>query len=476
MNRILFAGLLAAATPVCALAAEKLRHDDGPVPDAHYFERNRDAKLERWTPLAFPAGIPDETRSARVKVCLTVDERGAVADPEVVSGDERFHAAALAAVRQWQFRPAMEDGKLVARSRLTTLVFRRDPPSPATPAVSAKPAKARPAAANEPPFKFEDPPETPPGEGRSPDPVYPRHLVKRELAGEVELHLGVDESGHVRGVEVARATHADFLSAAFAALEQWQLSPARRGRVPVKGEKLARLTFQVMDTQTNHTSHEEWLEQNGIRLADASAPAPRLYFDRIPEAVSFVDPIYPAELREKGVTGEASVEFSVDRAGAVVAASVRAASEEAFGAALLAAVAAWQFKPLYHGGEATAVDFQVRWSFELPNEKNTSPDNLAALSAEMPRASARELDRPLEPLYLRAPVKPPGVTAAGVAEVEVTINPNGRVCWPRVVKASDPVLGWAAATAVSQWYFATPRKNGQAVGVRAIVPVQFPAS
>lgn len=456
--------MLAAAT-TCAWAAEKLRHEDGPAPDAHYFERNRDAKLEQWTLPEFPADLAEEPRLTRVKICLTVDEQGAVADPEVLSGDERLHEAALATVRQWRFRPAMEDGKLSARSLETTLVFRRHP------ATAAKKTNAK-----EPPFKFEDSPVTPPGEGRSPDPVYPSHLAKRELAGEVEMLLGLDQSGRVRGVEVTRTTHADFLSAAFAAVEQWQLAPARRGKLPVNGEKIARLTFQVMDTETNHTSHEEWLERNGIRLADASAPAPRLYFDRIPEAVSFVDPVYPAEFREQGVTGEAAVDFSVDKSGAVVAASVRSASDEAFGAALLAAVSAWQFKPFYHGGEAAWVDFVVTWRFELPGEKNTLPENLAALASDAPRASAKQLDRPLEPLYLRAPVRPPGVTAGGVAEVEATINASGRVCWPRVVKAPDPALGWAAATAVSQWYFATPRKGGQPVSVRVIIPVQFPAS
>lgn len=481
MKRILLSGLLATAL-TGAFAAEKLRRDEGPTADAHFFERNRDAKLERWTLPEYPAGVVDEARPVRVKVCLTVDEQGAVADPEIVSGDERFHAAALATVRQWHFRPAMENGKLVARSLQTTLVFRRTPPpveaTPTAPAAKATRAKAKASAplANEPPFRFEESPVKPPGDGHSPDPVYPRHLVKRELAGQVELLLGIDEKGRVRGVEVVRATHADFLSAAFATVEQWQLAPARRGSLPVKGEKIAVLTFQVMDTETNHTSHEEWLEQNGIRLADSTAPVPRLYFDRIPEAVNFVDPVYPAELREKGTSGSARVDFTVDRTGSVVAASVGAASEEAFGAALLAAVAAWKFQPLYHGGEAATVDFQVTWQFAAPDERNTLPENLAALAADAPRANARELDRPLEPLYLCPPVRPPGATASGVAEVEVTINASGRVCWPRVVKADDPALGWAAATAVSQWYFATPRRKGEPVGVRVIIPVQFPAS
>lgn len=462
MIRYLFA--MGAAVMLAALgsAAERLRRDDGPQADAQYFAKNRDARLERWIAPAYPVAVQEERRAIRVRVCFTVDEQGALRDAEVLSGDERFHEAALAALGQWRFQPAMENGKLVARSLQTTFVFRVGRPTTMEPG-------------GEPPYRFEDSPVTPPQEGHSPDPVYPRHLVKRELAGEVELTLGVDEQGSVTGVEVSRATHPDFVAAALAAVEQWKLTPARRGRLPVKGEKIAVLRFKVMDSETQHASHEEWLEQNGIRLAEPGAPAPRLYFDRIPEAVSFVDPVYPAELREKGVAGEAVVDFSVDRSGAVVAATVSRASEEAFGAALLAAVSAWRFKPLYHDGEAAWVDFQVEWKFNLPKERDTAPDLLAALAPDAPRAGARQLDGKIEPLYLCAPVLPPGETAGGEAEIEITISPSGRACWPRITKADTPAVGWAAATAVSRWYFATPRQAGRPVHVRVIVPVEVPA-
>lgn len=93
--------------------AEKLRHEDAPVADARDFEPNRDAKLEQWVQPEYPAAIPDEPRPVRVKVGLTVDDQGAVADPQVLSGDERFHAAALAAARQGFFETPRPHGEPV---------------------------------------------------------------------------------------------------------------------------------------------------------------------------------------------------------------------------------------------------------------------------------------------------------------------------------------------------------------------------
>ena len=52
---------------------------------------------------------------------------------------------------------------------------------------------------------------------------------------------------------------------------------------------------------------------------------------------------------------------------------------------------------------------------------------------------------------------------------------DGRVLFPRIVSASHEDFGWAAATAVAQWKFNPPMRNGQRVDVRMVVPVMFDA-
>ena len=47
--------------------------------------------------------------------------------------------------------------------------------------------------------------------------------------------------------------------------------------------------------------------------------------------------------------------------------------------------------------------------------------------------------------------------------------------FPRIISATQEDFGWAAATAVAQWRFQPPTKNGQKVDARMTVPVLFDA-
>jgi TonB family protein len=70
-------------------------------------------------------------------------------------------------------------------------------------------------------------------------------------------------------------------------------------------------------------------------------------------------------------------------------------------------------------------------------------------------------------------MKTDGLT--GQAEIEFIVDRDGRVLFPRIVSASHEDFGWAAATAVSQWRFNPPMRNGQRVEVRMSVPILFDA-
>jgi TonB family protein len=450
-----FAGLVPV---VPARALEPIRRHEVGV-DAQFFEKNKTAVLEHWVAPVRPEALKGERPAYPVRVRYVIDKQGNIRDPEMVSGDERFQEAALVAIRQWHYRPAVVEGKPKAVTLEVTFDFRTLLP--------------RETKAMMPPFSFGEPPLRPPEEIRADDPIYPKHLVKRQLFGEVELNLGVDEQGRVAGVEVLRATHTDFVGAALAAVEGWALRPALRGRLPEKGEKRALLSFTVMDTETEHVARDEWLARNGITLRDPAAQQQALFFDETPQAVAFADPVYPDALRREGVSGSAKVNFAVDAQGQVAEVAVVEATREEFGAALAAAVASWQFKPLAHGGEFARHDFSAQWRFEQPTSGNTSPECLQALEADAAQVAPGKLDHRPELLYQRQPISPAGVPATGRVEIEAVISRTGRVCWPKVLQATDPALGWAAATAVNQWYFTPPRLQGQPVAVRVVIPIEF---
>ncbi len=446
-------------------AAERLKIKPGPE-DLAYLEKNRGASLLAWAHPIYPPEPGADWRERSVRVAFEVDTEGRVVDARVLSGSEQFQAVAVAAVSRWKFRPEIVDGQPAVASKAVRLVF-----TPAgTPKKTARDDMW-------PPYQIEQVEVSPPGDPANTDALYPRFLVNRRLAGEVELLLGINTDGRVEGVKVVRATHPDFLSGALETVAGWEMRPARQGRVPVEGQKLAVLSFYPVD-ENAQVVRVDWLERNGILLRDLPGTKPEEYFDRIPEAVAMVDPVYPHNLAQAGTRGGARVNFSVNHLGQVVDVTVGEATAPEFGQAVAAAIAAWKFEPLQRKGEVCGADFSITWQFTEPLPDSAEQRLMNNLGTEQQAISARQLDRPLFPLFTRQPIYPAArldAGEAGRAEIEMIVDRDGRVRLPHILAASQPEFGWAAATAVSQWLFEPPRKGGQPVAVRVIIPVQFQA-
>lgn len=431
-----------------------------------HFEKNQPARLLEWVHPVYPPQPEAEWKQRVVSVAFEVDTAGGVVDARVLSGAEEFQAAALAAVSQWRFRPETVDGQPAIASKKVRVVF-----TPAgTPKKTARDDMM-------PPYQVAEVEVSPPGDPVNTDAQYPQFLADRRLAGEVELLLGVNTDGRVDGVKVLRAAHPDFLSAALETVSGWKLRPARRGRTPVEAQKEAVLSFYAVD-ETGLENRRDWLEKNGIYLRNMPDRKTTEYFDRVPEAVAMVDPVYPYNQAMAGTGGAARVNFSVDQEGRMMDVRVVDATAPEFGASAAAAIAAWSFKPLRRNGEVCGAEFVFFWQFKHPRPESAERRLLDNLGTEQQAVSARTLDRPLFPLFIRSPLYPAARLDAlevGEADVEVTIDRDGRVRLPHIRAASQPEFGWAAATAVSQWLFETPLKDGKPVDVRVVVPVQFKA-
>ncbi|NOU20985.1 MAG: hypothetical protein HOO93_04210 [Methyloglobulus sp.] len=57
----------------------------------------------------------------------------------------------------------------------------------------------------------------------------------------------------------------------------------------------------------------------------------------------------------------------------------------------------------------------------------------------------------------------------------VIVAEQGMVQLPRILTASKPEFGWAAATAVKRWLFEPPMKAGKPVNARLVMPFDFKA-
>ncbi len=420
----------------------------------------RYSRLAEWCHPVYPPDLKAAGVDGEYRVRFVVDATGAVTELEAVAGDERFKDVAFTALAGWKYKPLVIRGHgapfaseiLFTFDHLATL---RDPKQ------------------SDPPYQFQEVPTMPP-EGESvPDPVYPKYLGGRHLFGEVELNMSIEKNGRVSGVEILRATHPDFVTAALTTIEQWKFRPAMTGRVPRFGKKGAVLSFVVLDHENGLPLRDDWLGLNGIKLRASGNPDPALYFVEVPTPTVLVDPVYPADLRERGITGTTRAQFTVGKDGGVTEIKVTEASDPAFGDSLGAALATWEFKPLYHDGENVSAEFEIRWDFRAPVEG--SPEARLLATTEKP-VGAGHLDKVPGLLYACRPVYPAEAKAkgeSGQASIEVVIDRDGRVCFPRVVSATDPAFGWAAVTAASRWYFETPRLHGAPSDTKVVIPMVF---
>ena len=84
-------------------AAERIKPDSGSQEEAR-LDKNRGASLVEWHHPEYPAELKVGGEKAWVRVRYIIDEKGVVTSPEAMGGDERFYAAALAAITPLEIR------------------------------------------------------------------------------------------------------------------------------------------------------------------------------------------------------------------------------------------------------------------------------------------------------------------------------------------------------------------------------------
>lgn len=203
-------------------------------------------------------------------------------------------------------------------------------------------------------------------------------------------------------------------------------------------------------------------------------------YDVSPVAKKKVSPVYPYEMLIAGRSGWAEANFVIDYAGRPLFANPKQASDPAFAKALVAMVEASQYVPGRRDRHSVMSPASERFEFigEDAFDDNARRVLKSLRGGGQGLAMSTELDerpkalRQDSPVYPRA-LKDDGIT--GQAEIEFVVDREGRVLFPRIVSATHEDFGWAAATAVSQWRFQPPQKEGQKVDAVMRVPVLFDA-
>ena len=195
-----------------------------------------------------------------------------------------------------------------------------------------------------------------------------------------------------------------------------------------------------------------------VAAQTAAAPDPARQRVEAPVAVHLVQPRHPDELRQKLVNGEAVLECVVGTDGRPADIKTVSESHPGFAAAAEEALRQWEFKP----GSIDGVVAPVR--VRLPFEFRLSAEQVLGVVAKRPVFEevqetvipARELPAWPRPLQFYTPRYPPELEGSGKygkAVVNITINQEGQVINPRIVKSTYPEFNLPALLTAVQLRF-----------------------
>jgi TonB family protein len=310
------------------------------------------------------------------------------------------------------------------------------------------------------------------------EPVYPYSLARSGYKGEVEVDFIIDREGNVVRTDVFKSTHPDFEAPAVEAVLQWKFKPGIRNGHPVFVHMRVPIYFQTDRIHQHPGGIEVWKLPS---TPPKGLPA-EFQYDEPPKPILTLAPVYPYELLRSNTSGNATVRFAIDPTGRTHVIKLEKASLPQFGAAASAMIAQWRFNPATKDGHpcwALIVKEQEFDKYGRDFPPNDSAERLLRALKKNPcpiLTNAHELDEEVRGRFQPSPIIPDSVRKANVkatALIAFIIDHAGHAQLPRIVSASDPDFGWAAATAVGRWQYSQPVKNGKPVDVSVELPLVF---
>lgn len=186
-----------------------------------------------------------------------------------------------------------------------------------------------------------------------PKPMVPDGLELEGPPEPVEVRFIVDARGVVREPQVVKAGRPELDAAAMEVLARWRFRPGRKGGEPVASRLIMPIVFSQPDT-----------DATGPFAGPVIVPVEQL--DRAPLLRYQENPVYPPDLRRRGIGGEVLLEFVIDERGIVRAPRVLSAPHTALGESAENAVGQWTFFPGMKDGRPVATRLQVPIEFTPP--------------------------------------------------------------------------------------------------------------
>lgn len=391
-------------------------------------------------PKTIDAPLPPPAAKSQVgiKVGVWINADGSVDAVDYIMGAEEWSAAVIATVKKWRFEPVVWQGKALAMR--TEVEFAQASPTYIASSVSPLPNL---------PGEIHTEGEfgvTKPLIEHDPDLILPLMVRSSGRRIEAALEYVITEEGLPEKIKILGASSEGAVRSALDMVAQRKYQPAKIRDQPVVIQYRQVLGLQSLEP----------------RIASLIG------------ALEVVDPVYPYERFMAQEEGNATVRFKLDDKGFVLSAELVEASHPDFGGALIAAVESWEFsadaaaeqpeREYRHDFVLSITPYAARRLIDLAKEQKSVPKSGAGLDAK-PKMLARPA--------LAYPTALFAEKISGSARVEFVIDRVGLAQVPRVVSATRPEFGWAAATLVGGMRFEPLTRGGKPTELRVEMPITF---
>jgi TonB family protein len=180
--------------------------------------------IKEVKPTYTEAAMRRRAQGTVVTSCVVLAD-GTVGDVTVTTSlDSDLDQSAIAAVKQWRFKPGTKDGKPVPVQVSVELAF---------------------TLRDSPPHRMGDEGVSAPVLVKEMKPDYPAAAKRQGVEGTVELEGVVQTDGSINDIRVTKSVDARLDQAAVTALGQWRFRPGQKDGAPVRVLILVELSFKV---------------------------------------------------------------------------------------------------------------------------------------------------------------------------------------------------------------------------------------
>jgi TonB family protein len=214
------------------------------------------------------------------------------------------------------------------------------------------------------------------------------------------------------------------------------------------------------------------------RAQEKVPPADYVEYDKPPEVINQVQPVYPVAALKDSVQGTVWLKVWIDDLGKVVEVKMQKSDGKMFDQAAIAAAKQWTFKPAIKKGKPIAVWVSIPFRFKLSDADKTQSLPALTMTKSKRYPPAEDVKRDTEPELINQvnPKYPDEAFQGGLEGTVYTkmwVDEAGRVVEVIVTKSDNQVFNQASMDAGLQWVFKPALANGKPIAVWITVPFRY---